>query len=158
MAESERFWAKVRKSSGCWEWVGARFDSGYGAFKRRVDGEWKQQRAHRVAYELAVRPIPNGMLVCHRCDNPPCCNPLHLFLGSGTDNQQDMIQKGRKAPHPSKLPDAERARRKADARRAWQAKNRARWSVYIREWRARNPELYRGQLDRRRAKRQAQSA
>jgi hypothetical protein len=92
---AERFWAKVDRSAAdeCWPWMAARFDNNYGAFWR--DG--RQQRASRVAWELEHGPIPPGMLVCHRCDNPPCVRPDHLFLGTDTDNKRDMAEKGRAA-------------------------------------------------------------
>lgn len=55
--------------------------------------------AHRFAYELAHGPIPDGYLVCHTCDNPPCCNSAHLFLGTAKDNVQDCIRKNRRSKH-----------------------------------------------------------
>lgn len=67
---------------------------GYGLIKRK-DGT--QLRAHRVAYELAYGEIPSGMFVCHRCDNPRCIRPSHLFLGSHAENMADMVIKGRSA-------------------------------------------------------------
>lgn len=92
----ERFWAKVdrRGSDECWEWQGTRHDAyGYGVF-HRSDGS---TRAHRIAYELTSGPVPDGLLVCHHCDNPPCVNPAHLFLGTSTDNNRDRDAKGRAA-------------------------------------------------------------
>ena len=79
---------------GCWEWSGAKVSQGYGLIKRK-DGA--QLRAHRVAYQLAYGEILSGMLVCHRCDNPPCIRPSHLFLGSHDENMADMVIKGRSA-------------------------------------------------------------
>jgi hypothetical protein len=79
---------------GCWEWSGAKVPQGYGLIKRK-DGA--QLRAHRVAYELAVGAIPDGMFVCHRCDNPRRVRPSHLFLGSHAENMADMVIKGRSA-------------------------------------------------------------
>jgi hypothetical protein len=76
----ERFWAKVDKSGGpsaCWLWT-ASTNKGYGQLE--IDG--RPEGAHRIAYKLSIGPIPNGLSVCHSCDNPPCCNPSHLFLGS----------------------------------------------------------------------------
>lgn len=75
----------------CWEWHSARTPMGYGLFTHRA----KNYYAHRVAYETFVGPIPDGLDVCHTCDNPSCCNPAHLWVGSAKDNAQDMVKKGR---------------------------------------------------------------
>jgi len=91
-----RFWRRIDSSAGadaCWPWSGSVDQSGYGMVA--LDGH--ARRTHRVAYALAVGPIPTGMLVCHHCDNPPCCNPAHLFLGTLTDNNRDRANKGRSA-------------------------------------------------------------
>lgn len=89
----ERFDAKVDKSGpgGCWVWTGKRSREGYGRFS--LDG--RLVNAHRWSWERAVGPIPNGLLVCHHCDNPPCVNPEHLFVGTIQDNTRDMLAKGR---------------------------------------------------------------
>lgn len=87
----EIFWANVHKSDGCWRWAKARRADGYGAL--RVKG--KTIRAHRMAYVLAYGTIPDGLEVCHKCDNPACVRPDHLFLGTHSDNQKDMSEKGR---------------------------------------------------------------
>ncbi len=94
--DAERFWSKVDKSAGpdsCWEWQGTLVgaEPSYGSF---YFGGGKQ-RAHRVAHTLANGPIPEGMWVLHHCDNPPCCNPAHLFLGTDADNLRDSFAKGR---------------------------------------------------------------
>lgn len=74
----------------CWEWKGYK-SKGYGRIK--IFGKFHQ--AHRISYELFTGPIPDHMMVCHRCDNPSCVNPGHLFIGSAKDNMQDKISKGR---------------------------------------------------------------
>ena len=74
----------------------------------RTNTKKYNQRAHRIAWEFENGPVPDGMCVCHSCDNPPCCNPKHLFLGSHQDNTQDMMKKGRHNPRgPHKLTDKE---------------------------------------------------
>lgn len=88
----DRFWDKVTKSDECWEFRGARNSSGYGIFQMgRGIGT---QKAHIVAWEL-TRGARNGLWVLHKCDNPPCCRPDHLYLGTQADNARDMSRRGR---------------------------------------------------------------
>jgi hypothetical protein len=87
----QRFWAKVEKTATCWVWTACRHPQGYGQF----GCAGRIVKAHRVAWELTHGPIPDGLQVCHRCDNPPCVNPDHLFLGTQRDNNHDCIAKGR---------------------------------------------------------------
>lgn len=90
---------KTNENTGCWEFQGARVKEGYGQIK--FDGV--NYRAHRLSYSLFVGEIPDGMHVLHKCDNPPCCNPDHLFLGTDAANTQDKIEKGR-CPKGETLP------------------------------------------------------
>jgi hypothetical protein len=86
-----RFWAKVEKTEDCWIWTGARNPDGYG----NVGIRKKFMKAHRVAWMITSGPIPEGMRVLHRCDNPSCVKPDHLFIGSQYDNVKDMERKNR---------------------------------------------------------------
>ncbi len=86
-----RFWSKVAVGSDfqCWEWQGECGDSGHGRFNKK--------KAHKIAFALIFGPVPAGKIVRHRCDNPPCCNPRHLQLGTQADNMADMVERGRSA-------------------------------------------------------------
>lgn len=96
----ERFWSRLERTEGCWLWKGTRNGAGYGLFmveRRRCTG------AHRMAWELTNGLIPAGLLVLHKCDNPPCCNPNHLFLGTYLDNTKDMQTKERGHSGPNEF-------------------------------------------------------
>jgi hypothetical protein len=88
----ELFWPKVDKSGDCWIWTAYRTKQGYGRLKVKTV---HQKLAHRLAWEFAKGPVPDGLFVLHRCDNPPCVNPDHLFLGTLIDNNLDRARKGR---------------------------------------------------------------
>lgn len=90
---------KVNQETGCWEWQKVK-RNGYGRLMigSRTDGTGKSASAHRVSYELFHGDIPAGMEVCHKCDNPCCVNPEHLFVGSKQDNVDDRERKGRNNP------------------------------------------------------------
>jgi len=81
----------INKETGCWEWTASSRGNEYGCIK--IDG--KAVDAHRVSYALFIDDIPDGMYVCHKCDNKRCVNPDHFFLGTGRDNTKDAIEKGR---------------------------------------------------------------
>ncbi len=107
--EEEVFWERVDRSAGpdaCWPWTRGG-SGGYGLFKRKG----KNVGAHRLAWELTNGPIPSAMFIRHTCDNPPCCNPAHLLIGTTQDNTQDRNERGRTAAgdfngsrqHPERL-------------------------------------------------------
>lgn len=95
--DEERFWRKVIRGSGdeCWGWSGGTTNDGYGYLTLGREHSHRKMVAHRFSYELANGPIPDGLLVLHSCDNPPCCNPDHLRLGTQSDNMFEMASKGR---------------------------------------------------------------
>ena len=96
----DRFWSKVDKGSadGCWEWTGNKHKFGYGTIS--IDG--RPRATHRVSWEIHNGNIPegtgyHGTCICHKCDNPSCVRPEHLFLGSVQENNNDMVKKGRRS-------------------------------------------------------------
>jgi DNA-binding CsgD family transcriptional regulator len=90
-----RFWSKVKKAAGCWEWQGATYPHGHGQILSDGGRKGRLIRAHRYSYELANGPIPEGMLVLHKCDNARCVRPDHLELGDHDKNMRDMSLRGR---------------------------------------------------------------
>lgn len=125
----ERFLSCLDRSGGpeaCWPWLRSRKPSGYGHIGVAEGGERWDVIAHRLAYVLMVGPIPDGLDVLHSCDNPPCCNPAHLFVGTRRDNNRDKAAKGRaNAPsgsghHKARLSEAAVAdiRRRLDSGKA----------------------------------------
>lgn len=85
------FWRRVERSDGCWVWQGATAADGYGCLIRAG----RSLLAHRYSYALTFGPIPDGLFVCHHCDNRPCVRPEHLYLGTVQDNSRDAVERGR---------------------------------------------------------------
>lgn len=121
MSVVELFWVKVDKGGEdeCWEWKAYRNEDGYGKFTDYRSGPTKLYRAHRYSWRLAFGPIPDGLLVLHKCDNPSCCNPKHLFLGTNQTNMDDMKRKGRSLV----------GEQNPNAKLNWQAVRVIRWAV-----------------------------
>lgn len=128
---SDRFWAKVDRNGPevrpgigrCWVWTGARSKAGYGVIS--TPGA-RAARANRVVWELVRGPIPEGLLVRHACDNPPCCNPSHLSLGSHADNSRDSVLRNRQAQrerHGRAIMSAEAAAKLREDRAAGATQN-----------------------------------
>lgn len=91
---ADRLWAKVERTDGCWNWAGRTDGGGYGLmWIGGRGGRWV--RTHRLSWELHFGPIPGGLYILHRCDNPRCVRPDHLFTGTIRDNTLDMFAKGR---------------------------------------------------------------
>lgn len=107
-----RFWERVDKTShpnGCWLWIGSLRSNGYG----RLHWSGKTALAHRVSYEIENGAFSRELDVLHKCDNPQCVNPEHLFLGTDLDNNRDMMQKGRaRYLHGEQLPQAKLSKEK----------------------------------------------
>jgi len=105
----DRFWSRVEKTDGCWLWRWSLNKLGYGVIGVRG----RAVRAHRLSWELANGPIPDGKVICHHCDNPRCVRPDHLFVGSHADNVADKVAKGRcprgENAGPAKLTGAQAA-------------------------------------------------
>lgn len=97
VSELERFefWTAPNEETGCREWTGERDRRGYGKMYVKTPNGKRRIMAHRWAYTHFVGPIPDGLLVCHHCDNPPCTTIEHLFLGTHQDNRIDCVRKGR---------------------------------------------------------------
>ncbi len=114
LVTSDEFWLKVAigKPHECWEWQGGRFSTGYGA----VNSKGNNVGTHRLAWTFTNGPIPDGLVVMHSCDNPPCCNPAHLKIGTNQANTRDSTLKGRRPSgdrnpsrlHPERLARGER--------------------------------------------------
>jgi hypothetical protein len=97
-------WQRLDRSGRCWVWTGGRQGRGYG----QLTVHYRRLLLHRVVYEWAFGEIPAGLVVRHTCDNPPCCNPAHLVIGTQHDNVRDMVERGRLNPWRASLAHCKR--------------------------------------------------
>ncbi len=156
LGDAERFWENIAMipEHTCWEWVGTKNQKGYGVgwFNGRL------MLAHRYSYEIHLGKIPDGLHACHRCDNPGCCRPSHIFLGTNLDNRRDSQAKGRMRNqntnkmfcenghkftenNTAKTKKGRACRRcRLELSRKWFAKNRQKSIEYKRAWRAKQKE------------------
>lgn len=128
----ERFWALVQKGDDCWEWIGNTTKDGYGRMKRT--GESAGTYVHRISWEFHFGAIPAGLKVLHHCDNPPCVNPKHLFLGTDKDNSDDKMRKGRHVASPGEKNGSSRLSKSDVVAIRTRHKNGERQSVLSREF------------------------
>ena len=104
--------SKINKDkSGCWNWTGPKANNGYG----RISFQNEHLIAHRLVYKLLKGEIPKGMNLCHSCDNPQCCNPDHMFIGTQKDNMIDCLKKNRSASAKLKYEEVQAIRSLSDA-------------------------------------------
>jgi len=89
----DRFWEKVKKTADCWEWTGSKGHFGHG----HIGDKGIMYKAHRLSWEFKYGKIPNGLHCLHKCDNPSCVNPKHLYLGTHQNNMNDMVSKNRQS-------------------------------------------------------------
>lgn len=100
-----RFWQNVQKTDTCWIWTGSVMWKGYGTISDGSKQNRKDYRAHRLSYQIHFGEIPDDLKVLHKCDNPICVNPEHLFLGTNADNSADMVAKGRSVKGQKRRPE-----------------------------------------------------